>query len=158
MAKLMIQLTPPRPDDPSAKMSPQDWIEHPDDTNAAASDGSRLTMFLAKKFFNLIKKVAKLRGEKLPKGDNDTEHSTNRYQRYADNMPDDEKAKAAWKKEFKFDGQYLITLKNVKPYQEHRNEAALETEHDLRGFCFRTVIGTNLNICTVVRCSPGCTT
>lgn len=30
MAKMMFQFTPPRPDDPSAKMSPQEWIQHQD--------------------------------------------------------------------------------------------------------------------------------
>lgn len=30
MAKIMFQLTPPRPDDPSARMSPQEWIHHQD--------------------------------------------------------------------------------------------------------------------------------
>lgn len=40
MAKIMFQLTPPRPDDPSAKMSPQEWIQHQDRRSALKRQSS----------------------------------------------------------------------------------------------------------------------
>ncbi len=40
MAKIMFQLTPPRPDDPSANMSPQEWIQHQDRRSALKRQSS----------------------------------------------------------------------------------------------------------------------
>jgi len=40
MAKIMFQLTPPPPDDPSAKMSPQEWIQHQDRRSALKRQSS----------------------------------------------------------------------------------------------------------------------
>ena len=87
-------------------------------------------MFVANMLVEGIKKLAKMRGDDLPKGENDPTYSTNRYQQYASKMTVDKKAEEAWVNDTDLDKTYLTMLKKVGQYQVKRNEAAHETANE----------------------------
>lgn len=95
----------------------------------AANDNVRLTMFVANLLLGAVKKLAKIRGEQFAKGNNDPEHSTTRYQQYAEKLRYDDRGKAAWKKDTGLDPIHLTTVRNLGHYQTQRNDAAHETQH-----------------------------
>lgn len=100
------------------------------DSRFIASDMARLTMFVANLLLEAVKKLAKIRGEQFPKGNNDPEHSTNRYQQYAEQLRYDDRVKAAWKKDTGLDPVLLKMMRNLKHHQVQRNDAAHETQYE----------------------------
>ncbi len=141
------------------------------DAQLAAIDNVRLTMFVANLLLEAIKKLAKIRGEQFPKGNNDPEHSTNRYQQYAEKLRYDDRGRAAWKKDTGLDPLFLTMVRNLKNHQIQRNDAAHETqyqfarlllsnryrnedEHRLYGELFEWVYGMTVEVAAKVEQNP----
>lgn len=137
----------------------------------AAIDNVRLTMFVANLLLEAVKKLAKIRGEQFPKGNNDPEHSTNRYQQYAEKLRYDDRGRAAWKKDTGLDPLFLTMVRNLKHHQIQRNDAAHETqyqfarlllsnryrnedEHRLYGELFEWVYGMTVEVAAKVEQNP----
>ena len=97
---------------------------------AAENAQVRMSMFMANMLVKDVEEFSKMGKDRLPQGVNKPDHSTNKYQQYASSMPTGHKAEQDFHKATGLDPSYYRTLRNLKDYQDDRNDAAHETQHD----------------------------